>query len=134
MLTLLLTMDSPIPWPFSHPQLHLIQVSSCNNSLMLCIHVELAWSKIECAQLRWGFHKPEQIIFEVSLIKIVRKDIDCKMNKEAIVVLYEHKDFNEIIAFEISESDPLLQLSSASCGIVKIRIGVESWMTKGLAS
>lgn len=60
------------------------------------------------------------------MIKIVRKDIDCKMNKEAIVVLYEHKDFNEIIAFEISESDPLLQLSSASCGIVKIRIGVES--------
>ena len=69
------------------------QVSPCNNSLMLCLCVELAWSKFECAQLRWDVHKHEQTIPEVPLIKIVRKDIDYKMSGEALVVLYKHKDF-----------------------------------------
>ena len=41
--------------------------------------------KIECAKLRYCFHKHEHTIFKVFEIKIIRKVIGCKMAKESNV-------------------------------------------------
>ena len=46
-----LALESPLPSPFCHLRLHVNQVSLCNNSLMLCLVLELAWFKNKCAQL-----------------------------------------------------------------------------------
>lgn len=51
LLTLLFTLDSLLPWPFCPLQLYLIQVRFCNDSLILCLLVQLASYKIEHAKM-----------------------------------------------------------------------------------
>ena len=50
LLTLLLTSDYALPWPFCHLRVHLIQVNIYNDSLMLCLLLELIRFEDECVQ------------------------------------------------------------------------------------